>query len=226
MKRVPKRKSGTALTCTERVHVEKNIYEVRNRYCRIMTLWDMPLQQVFEHLYPPETLALCKAAYAICCDQHKIGTETYPLANGVNIREKMEGSLTPHNAFRRVTHLPGLDAYADQVRLIHAKFELALDVFSWFNRYASANAMRAYCPWVATFLDREWGDRFQEPNGLGEMLPKIRLANEVMANGFLTQAVAQDDWPKHGYTLIFAAHAWHPPKLRFPVCVPGFQVDV
>lgn len=206
MKRAPKGKGGTALPWSVTKSIVENINTARDRYRKVMTTWDMPMSAIMEHLFTSEVLEICKRGYEVCSDYNRRGNESYILAPGINLpRTECLNALLPNKILASTIPVPGLEKYRDEVRDIYNDYQLVEDIFEWFNNNTSVGAMRAYCPWVCSLTTYDdWGTgAYREPQGLGPMVHKIRLAAEIMARSLLIQQVPEK--PKLGYSLYFTS---------------------
>jgi hypothetical protein len=172
-------------------------------------------------MFDPVVLDMCKKAAEIVSGRNRMGGETYVLAPGISFYFYSSSTmLAPDCALVLKNEVPGLAAFAAEVRDIYYEFELCLDVFNWFNYNASLMAFRAYCPWIQTLVSdipAETGN-YREPNGLGPWIRKTRQAAGIMSKAALLRYGSER--VRLNYVFTFSGFE------RDGVRVPGFDLAV
>jgi hypothetical protein len=125
------------------------------------------------------------------------GTVEYPVCPSVRMLIKNSAwngvkCLSPDPSFFRAHSCQEpLLTYITSVCEIHDQFAVARYVLNWFQRNATAGALRHYWPSVLSLLDpndhEELGNGggFREPNFLGVQLPLIRASAVTIASGLM-----------------------------------------
>ncbi len=186
-KRTTKGRRGTALSDEHTSIVRNQLGRIRDNYRRQMTAWTMPMEELIDYMFHSADLQLCRQAFAICCRHNQIGMERFPISRGVTIelRSDAREMILPNRNRQACSEIPGLAAYAAEVRQIYMNFRRVEILFDWYNDHANAGALRAYCPWVASLVDFECGSRYREPDGLATQLEMTREAPGIVASALL-----------------------------------------